>query len=157
MAALTLNKSGFFSESDLEHIPSYDFACDDEWKFVRMITDGIDKTPYSGNDRFWLKRNGKAGLISDGLRFEGYWNTGFNDSIINVLLIAKYSCEQSGMGYSANYKMHFNGTVVMPERKELVIKGNCAAVIEEWYYGTLPTLPSTTEIIYPFEWGLYRF
>lgn len=132
------------------------FPLNCKWKFIKMITDSTDNTIYAVNDMFSLLDNGKVYLKSDGVKFIGEWSHGNSMADIKIILYAKYSNEQSGMGYNANYELKLNAKIENLTDNMLKIKGICYAFVEEWYYGTLPVLPSVTEMVYPFEWQLVR-
>ena len=133
-----------------------DFPLISTWKFVKLITDSTDNTMYAVNDIFTLSDNGKAYLRSDGVSFVGEWSLAKSSADIKIILFAKYSNEQSGMGYNANYELKLTAKIEKTAFNLLKIKGICYAFVEERCYGTLPTLPSITEMIYPFEWQLIR-
>jgi hypothetical protein len=121
-----------------------------------MIINGNDNTLYAINDRFCLYKNGETTLLSDGILFEGQWICDNKTKEIHLFLFSKYSNEQSGMGYKANYEIKIKGKIEKITDFETRLKGICNACIEEHNYGTLPVLPSITEMVYPVLWELIK-
>jgi hypothetical protein len=60
------------------------------------------------------------------------------------------------MGYNADYELKITAKIQKSTHNTLNIKGISYAFVVERHFGVLPTLPTTTEIIYPFEWQLIK-